>query len=291
MRDRFGRLAPPASSVALEVISYEDSAVDRREDRVTAEEPLEIRVVREVGGKPVADSLAITMRTPGGDFELATGFLVSEGVVRRADDIWRVAYCESAEATEGRNTVEVYLAPHVAVDLGRLTRHVIMSSACGICGKASIESVEAICRTPPRGEIRVAAQTLVDLPRRLQMQQPVFTQTGGLHAAGLFDEQGVLLARREDVGRHNALDKLVGSLLDSRELPASNRALLLSGRISFELVQKALLAGIPFVAAVGAPSSLAVELADSYGMTVVGFLRGGRFNVYCGERRLILPDR
>lgn len=289
MNDRSDDSAAPASSVSLEVTMFDGTEVDLRRDRVTAEEPLEIRLIHEVEGQQKVSSVAVTMRTPGDDFELAAGFLVSEGVVRSDDDIWRLAYCEETHAAEAHNVVEVYLHPRVSPDLNLLSRHVVTSSSCGICGKTSIEAVEALCPTSPRGDFQVDADTLIDLPGRLASRQPIFAQTGGIHAAALFDERGRLLIRREDVGRHNAVDKLVGSLLHSGDLPAGNRILLLSGRISFELVQKALLAGVPIVAAVGAPSSLAIALAEAHGMTVVGFLRQGRFNTYCGRERIVFP--
>ena len=289
MKERFDDPAAPASSVSLEVTMVEGTAAERRRDRVTTEEPLEIRLVHEVEGRQKVSSIAVTMRTPGDDFELATGFLVSEGVVRAGDDIWRVGYCEETPHAAAHNVVEVHLHPRISVDLNQLSRHLITSSSCGICGKTSIEAVDALHPSSPRGDFQVDAEILIDLPEILASRQPVFAQTGGIHAAALFDQRGRLLVRREDVGRHNAVDKLVGSLLKTGELPAGNRILLLSGRISFELVQKALLAGVPIVAAVGAPSSLAITLAESHGMTLVGFLRQGRFNIYCGRERIVFP--
>lgn len=283
-------LALPSASVSRSVTTYDGAGVEHRRDLVASEEPLEIRIVREVDGRQEPISIAVTMRTPGEDFELATGFLVSEGVVKGPDDIWRIAHCEGRETSDDQNIVEVYLSPTVKLDLELLTRHVIISSSCGICGKASIEAVEVICPSRPSGDVEVDPTVLVELPELLASNQPVFSQTGGLHAAALFDQQGRLLSRREDVGRHNALDKLVGSLLASGDLPASEHVLLVSGRVSFELVQKALLAGIPFLAAVGAPSSLAIELAETYGMTLIGFLRQGRFNIYCGAHRVAAGD-
>jgi FdhD protein len=283
-------LALPSASISTPVTTYDGSTVHHRRDLVTTEEPLEIRIVCEVDGRQQALRIAVTMRTPGEDYELATGFLVSEGVVSAPGDIWRIAHCEGSEASDELNIVEVYLSPTVKPDLDLLTRHVIISSSCGICGKASIEAVEAICPSPPGGDIEVDANVLVELPDVLASRQPVYSETGGLHAAALFDQQGKMLCRREDVGRHNALDKLVGSLFASADLPASDQIVLVSGRASFELVQKALLAGVPFLAAVGAPSSLAIELAETYGMTLVGFLRQRRFNIYCGAQRVAVGD-
>ena len=282
--------ALPSASISTSVTTYDGLKVQRRRDLVTTEEPLEIRIVREVEGRQEPISIAVTMRTPGEDFELATGFLVSEGVVTDPNDIWRIAHCEGSETSDDQNIVEVYLTPNVQPDLELLTRHLIISSSCGICGKASIAAVEAICPSTPRGDIEIAPKVVLELPERLVSRQPVFSKTGGLHAAALFDRQGNLLSRREDIGRHNALDKLIGSLFASGDLPASDHLLLVSGRVSFELVQKALLAGIPFLAAVGAPSSLAIELAKTYGMTLIGFVRQGRFNIYCGAHRVAGAD-
>jgi FdhD protein len=269
--------------VRAEVVTYEDGKAERRSDLLAAEEPLEMRVSVEQGGRRVHHSVAVTMRTPGHDFELAAGFFFSEGIVAGREAIWSIAYCPSAD--EG-NVVEVHLEPGAGFDPARFTRNVYTTSSCGVCGKTSIEMVRGICPAPPVGRARIAPDVLTGLPAALRRAQPVFSGTGGLHAAGLFDAAGRLLLLREDVGRHNALDKLIGSLLLEGALPASDRVLLVSGRASFELVQKALAAGIPVLAAVGAPSSLAVELASDLGLTLVGFLRNGRFNVYSGEERV-----
>jgi len=290
MKKKSNEQASPSASIRYPVATYDGASVERRSDLVTTEEPLEIRVVAEIEGRQTPRSIAVTMRTPGDDFELATGFLVSEGVASKASDIWRITYCDSLDSGDEQNIVEVYLRPTVSFDLDLLTRNVITSSSCGICGRASIEAVESVCPTRPEGRIRLHRRVLVALPDTLASRQPVFAKTGGLHAAALFDERGNLVLQREDVGRHNAVDKLVGSLLGSGKLPAGDRALLVSGRVSFELVQKALVAGIPFLAAVGAPSSLAIELAENYGMTLVGFLRHGRFNVYSGEERIVASE-
>jgi len=226
------------------------------------------------------------MRTPGEDLELAAGFLVSEGVVKQKEDIWRIEHCRQGEDAADDNVVEVSLAPTVGFDLDQLSRNVLTSSACGICGRSSIESVEQICATRPQGDFRLRPSEVSKLALALEAAQGVFAHTGGIHAAGLFSPLGELLELREDVGRHNALDKLVGSQLAKGELPAAQRLVLVSGRASFELVQKSLLAGIPMLAAVGAPSSLAVDLAQEYGMTLIGFLRENRFNIYCGGERI-----
>ncbi|MFI2214694.1 formate dehydrogenase accessory sulfurtransferase FdhD [Streptomyces sp. NPDC020141] len=266
------------------VIRIRDGVVSTRPDTLVAEEPLEIRL----NGKP----LAITMRTPGDDFALATGFLVSEGVIGAADEVRTIAYCAGATA-EGVNTynvVNVTLAPGVTVPDISLERHVYTTSSCGLCGKASLDAVRTTARfaiaDAPR--LRVAPSLLSALPDRLREAQRVFDRTGGLHAAALFSEEGELLDVREDVGRHNAVDKLVGRALAGGGLPLSRAILLVSGRASFELAQKAVMAGVPMLAAVSAPSSLAVDLAAENGLTLVGFLRGTGMNVYAGEERVVL---
>ncbi|KMS68874.1 formate dehydrogenase [Streptomyces viridochromogenes] len=264
------------------VVRVRDGAVSTRPDTLVAEEPLEIRL----NGRP----LAITMRTPGDDFALAAGFLVSEGVVGRATDVANIVYCAGAteDGSNTYNVVDVRLAPGVPVPDITLERNVYTTSSCGLCGKASLDAVRTtawwpIADTPP---VRVAPELLAILPDRLRAAQRVFDRTGGLHAAALFSPEGELLDLREDVGRHNAVDKLIGRALRSGELPLSRTVLLVSGRASFELAQKAVMAGIPVLAAVSAPSSLAVDLAAETGLTLVGFLRGGSMNVYAGERRL-----
>ncbi|GAQ59664.1 formate dehydrogenase accessory sulfurtransferase FdhD [Streptomyces scabiei] len=266
------------------VLRIRDGALSTRPDTLVAEEPMEIRL----GGRP----LAVTMRTPGDDFALAAGFLVSEGVVSRASDVANIVYCAGA-TEDGRNTynvVDVRLAPGVPLPDITLERNVYTTSSCGLCGKASLDAVRTTARwsladVPP---VRVTPGLLALLPDRLRAAQQVFDRTGGLHAAGLFSPEGDLLDLREDVGRHNAVDKVVGRALRSGELPLSRTVLLVSGRASFELVQKAVMAGIPVLAAVSAPSSLAVDLAVETGLTLVGFLRGGSMNVYAGEHRLDL---
>jgi FdhD protein len=244
-----------------------------REDAVAAEEPLEIRV----GGQ----SVAVVMRTPGHDRELAAGFLVTEGIVRRREDVLDLVYCRRDGAASDENVLDVLLAPGAAVDLARLTRHVFTSSSCGICSKASIDAVRM--QFPPlAATLAPRREVLVALPARLREAQAAFAATGGLHASALFDAAGRLQAVREDVGRHNALDKVVGHAFFAEALPLAGRILLVSGRVSFEIMQKALAAGIPCVAAISAPTSAAVEFACASGQTLVGFLRGERMNVYAG---------
>ncbi|MDR3082279.1 MAG: formate dehydrogenase accessory sulfurtransferase FdhD [Streptomyces sp.] len=266
------------------VIRIRDGAVSSRPDTLVAEEPMEIRL----NGKP----LAITMRTPGDDFALAAGFLVSEGVLGDASDLQNIVYCAGA-TVDGSNTynvVDVRTAPDVVIPDITLERNVYTTSSCGLCGKASLDAVRTTARRPiaDTPALRVEPELLASLPDRLRAAQRVFDRTGGLHAAALFSEGGELLDIREDVGRHNAVDKLVGRALQSGDLPLSRTILLVSGRASFELAQKAVMAGIPMLAAVSAPSSLAVDLAAETGLTLVGFLRGSSMNVYAGEHRIAL---
>jgi FdhD protein len=250
-----------------------------RLDRVAVEEPLEIRV----DGRAVS----VTMRTPGDDVALALGFLHGEGLIRAPGD---VASATITGRSEG--TVEIELASHAKQKLPDLTRHFYTTSSCGVCGKASVDAIRTALGVEIDDRLRVPAETLVDLPRRLREAQGIFEQTGGLHAAALFDATGQLVVLREDVGRHNAVDKVIGTRFEAGALPARETMLLVSGRASFELVQKAAMAQVSMLLAVGAPSSLAVELADEIGMTLVGFLRDGRFNAYaCDERILDFEGR
>lgn len=249
------------------------AAPETREDSLAAEEPLEIRV----GGH----SVAVVMRTPGHDRELVAGFLVTEGLVKRREEVLDMVYCRADGGKPEENILDVLLAPGAVVDVARLTRHVFTSSSCGICSKASIEAVRmqfppiAAPLAPPRS-------VLAALPEKLRAAQAAFAATGGLHASALFDAGGALQVVREDVGRHNALDKVVGHAFFAEKLPLASTVLLVSGRVSFEIMQKALAAGIPCVAAISAPTSAAVEFARASGQTLVGFLRGARMNVYAG---------
>ncbi|WP_407836418.1 formate dehydrogenase accessory sulfurtransferase FdhD [Streptomyces sp. DSM 116496] len=266
------------------VIRIRNGVAGARADTLVAEEPLEIRL----NGKP----LAITMRTPGDDFALAVGFLASEGVLASASDVRAVTYCEGAaeDGTNTYNVVNVQLAAGVPVPDITLERNVYTTSSCGLCGKASLDAVRTATRFPGLGDdpVRVSARLLGELPDRLRAEQKVFDRTGALHGAGLFSAGGELIDVREDVGRHNAVDKIVGRALQAGRLPLAGSVLLVSGRASFELAQKAVMAGIPVLAAVSAPSSLAVDLALESGLTLVGFLRGGDMNIYAGEERIDL---
>lgn len=262
-------------------------------DELAVEEPLELRLVAGNERKTVA----VTLRTPGNDFELAAGFLFGEGVIQQRSEIRRIAYCVDEEAAFFRgdrrvdqryNIVNVELRSEVLPELPALERHFFTTSACGLCGKASIESLSARGLSPVSGDSTISAKVLRELPEKLRKAQQLFDLTGGLHAAALFDLEGNLIALREDIGRHNAMDKLVGWALLEGKLPLAQCIVVVSGRASFELVQKALAAGIPIFASVSAPSNLAVDLAASFGMTLAGFLRGERFNVYAHPERILL---
>ena len=276
-------LARPGAVTRQPADRVVDGVVTRRVEQLATEEPLEIRV----GDR----SVAVTMRTPGADFELAVGFLHAEGVVRAAAEVSAVRYCVDRALTEEQrfNVVTVDLADEHSLDLDRLSRHVLTSSACGVCGSQSIEALaERGLQPVPPGE-PWPAEVVGALPDVLRRGQRVFDRTGGLHAAGLVDRSGALLAVREDVGRHNAVDKLVGWALLEDRLPLSEAALVVSGRASYELVQKAAAAGIPLLAAVSAPSSLAVAVAERYGLGLAGFVREGRLTIYSGAERVALP--
>ena len=266
---------------AAKVLRVTDGSRSVRPDTLATEEPMEIRV--EGLGQDAVPA-AVTMRTPGGDFELAAGFLYTEGLIHGRDEVRRVSYCEDLGPDEQRyNVVTVELAG--AFDPSVLSRNFYANSSCGICGKATLDDVEVHCSPLSPGP-EVEADVIRLLPEALRGAQAVFERTGGLHAAGLFDADGRLLSLREDIGRHNAVDKVVGEALLAGELPLAERVLQVSGRVSFEIVQKAARAGIPIVAAVSAPSSLAVDGAERLGMTVIGFVREGRFNVYTHPERV-----
>ncbi|GAA4987164.1 formate dehydrogenase accessory sulfurtransferase FdhD [Pseudonocardia tropica] len=260
-----------------------DGSTRSRPDTLVAEEPLELRV----GGK----ALSVTMRTPGHDVELAHGFLLTEGVIGSGPDLAGARYCNSVDE-HGRNTynvLDVDLAEGVAPPDASVERNFYTTSSCGVCGKASLDAVKLKTRHSPAADpLRIGRELLLELPDRLREHQKVFGSTGGLHAAALFDADGGLLAAREDVGRHNAVDKVLGRMVMDGRVPATGTVLMVSGRASFELVQKAVMAGVPVLAAVSAPSSLAVELAEESGMTLVGFLRGRTGNVYTGAERIDL---
>ncbi len=269
-----GEAVPARGPAAQEREILRESRVERRSDLdvVAVEEPLEIRLE----GRPAA----VTMRTPGDDLDLVAGFLLTEGVIDGPDDIVAMAHVADP-AHPVANTVDVRLASGVpAGRRQRAVRELFASSSCGVCGKASIDRI-LVDRPPLRGHLDLPVDLLVDLPRRLRDAQPAFARTGGLHAAALFDNDGKIECLREDIGRHNAVDKVLGWRLRHDRVPVSDRLLLVSGRAGFEIVQKALVAGVPALAAVGAPSTLAIDLAFEAGMTLIGFLRDGRLNRYC----------
>lgn len=251
-------------------------------DLLVVEEPLEIRIAYGSAARRRQLSVAVTMRTPGEDADLALGFLFTEGVVQRADQVTDVRRLSD-------NTLVVELDPSLPVDTERLTRHLFTSSSCGVCGKASLDAVQTVsCYYPTRGYPQWSREVIFRLPERLRQAQATFEATGGLHASALFDAEGRLVLLREDIGRHNATDKVIGAALQRGEaLPLRHYLLLVSGRAGFELAQKAAMAGIPCLAAVGAPSHLAVEMAQGNGMTLIGFLRGERFNIYSHPERIL----
>lgn len=253
-------------------------------DLVTVEEPMELRLAYREEGRPdrlAERGIAVTMRTPGHDFDLALGFLLGEGVIGSGADVRGVEFCGPPSPDKGlRNTVKVTLADHVRFDAERLSRHVFTSSSCGVCGKASLDAIATQVPPGERGSLAIAPARLRQLPARLRALQTEFTRTGGLHASACFDAAGAIARLREDVGRHNALDKLIGSYLAAGEEPLVGLGVLLSGRASFELVQKAAMTRATLMAAIGAPSSLAIELATQAGIPLVGFLRESSFNVY-----------
>ena len=261
-----------------QVSEWDDGELRRKDDYLAGEEPLEIRI----GEHP----LSVTMRTPGHDLELAAGFLFTEGLVQRREQILKLESASPVGAPNSGNVVQVELTPDAVPDFEKMRRHFFAASSCGICGKASIDSVRSRVLQPPNPDFRLAPEILLRLPDALRSSQDVFERTGGLHAAALFSARGTLLALREDIGRHNAVDKLIGWALREGRLPLAESVLLVSGRGGFEIIQKAIVAGLPVVASVSAPSSLAVQLARELRLTLIGFLRGRRFVIYAGEERL-----
>ncbi len=273
----------PGKSRKTQVVVVEHGQAQARADVVSTEEPLEIRLL--AGGE--RQTVAVTMRTPGADFELAAGFLFSEGIVGERAAIRAISYCLDAtvEREQRYNIVNVALHRPGLPDLARLERHFTITSACGVCGKASLEALRFRCAPLPDGPA-VAPAIITGLPETLRAAQGQFAATGGIHAAALFTAAGELVALREDVGRHNALDKLIGWALLNNRLPLHEHIVLVSGRSSFEIVQKCVSAGVPLIAAISAPSSLAIDTAREFGATLIGFVRGARFNVYTGAERI-----
>ncbi|MBA3425931.1 MAG: formate dehydrogenase accessory sulfurtransferase FdhD [Rubrobacter sp.] len=281
-----GEKSRRGSKTKTRIRTVENGKARLKSDVLATEEPMEIRLV--TGDK--TQTVAVTMRTPGADFELAAGFLYSEGIVGSAEDIRKISYCvdPDIDAEQQYNIVNVELRGGHEYDLRPLERHFYTTSACGVCGKASLEQLELRgCPVISPGPV-VSVETITSLPDKLRETQNLFDSTGGLHAAALFSREGSLIALREDVGRHNATDKLVGWALLEGKLPLSDHIVMVSGRSSFEILQKSLTAGAPIVCAISAPSSLAVDVAREFNMTLIGFLRGERFNVYAGEERIDL---
>lgn len=279
--------ASSTATTAATITRYRQGEFSAADDILATEEPLEIRLAYQFLGKPAEKSISVTMRTPGEDRELAIGFLFGESVVSKIGDV------EGFESVdENENILRVHLRPEVKVDMGALQRNFYTTSSCGVCGKASLQALELNdARALDPDDFSIEAETIIELPDRLRASQTHFEKTGGIHAAGLFDASGNLLAIREDVGRHNALDKLIGArLLAAKDnaVTRENAVVVLSGRASFELLQKALMANISIVVAVGAPSSLAVRLAEEFGITLLGFTRKNRFNIYAHDHRIDL---
>ncbi len=276
------------SSQSIEICKVDDSGISRKNDEVAVEEPLEIQVSSHSAGGSAAKSVSITMRTPGADEELAVGFLFTEGIIAAPDQVLSVQPQGEADADSGlQNIVRVEIDPDVDLQLDRLERHFYTTSSCGVCGKASLDALRVTgVDSLAAQQTRFPARILTEMPDAVRAQQPLFSKTGGLHAAAIFASDGEIAIVKEDVGRHNATDKAIGALFLAGRLPAHELGLLVSGRASFELMQKAAVAGIPLLAAVGAPSSLAVQTAKEFDMTLVGFLRDGTFNIYAGSERI-----
>ena len=261
------------------VMRWANGGLDNEtEDWVAREEPLEIRVKGE--------SIVVTMRTPGHDEELAIGFLLAEGVITNSSDVLEIAYCQQGEASLHKNILNVFLSPEVEINLDRLKRNVYASSSCGLCGKASIESLQNIFEPLNKIETVISVDKILTLAQKLRAKQSTFDKTGGLHAAGIFDGNGELLVLREDIGRHNAVDKILGHLFLKNRMPLEDCVLMVSGRASFEIIQKSLAGRVGIICAVSAPSSLAVDMAKESGQTLIGFLRERKFNVYSHKERI-----
>jgi FdhD protein len=277
------------SSLATQISKVSGDQQLSQTDRIAVEEPLEIQLCSATIDGAAAKSISITMRTPGDDAELSVGFLYTESIIHDPSQIVSVESVGETDADTGlRNTIRVNLVPEVEIDLGRLERHFYTTSSCGVCGKASIDALHVTglnALHDNHSEFR--RDVIVAMPDKLMAEQRLFSETGGLHAAALFDQDGNIIVVKEDVGRHNAVDKVIGWMFMNGRLPAQHQGLLVSGRASFELMQKSLVAGIPLLAAVGAPSSLAVRVAKDFGMTLIGFLRDDRFNIYSDTARII----
>ncbi len=274
-----------------QIIKVVNDSCIQSNDALAVEEPLEIRLEYGPLRARITKSISVTMRTPGNDDELAQGFLFTEGIIKKHEDVASIDHCAIVCVENKENIIQVSLAEQVEPNLNNTERNFYTTSSCGVCGKASVNAIRTVSvfENEEGKSIQMESEVLYRLPGLLQQHQDVFADTGGLHACALFDPKGELLLVREDLGRHNALDKLIGASLGKGSLPLNKHILLLSGRASFELVQKAAMAGIQIIAAVGAPSSLALQLAQEFKMTLIGFLRGQRFNIYTGAERILIP--
>jgi len=280
-----------SSTTNLPITKINGDTSNETSDALAIEEPLEIRLESGLTEKRSAQNISVTMRTPGNDAELALGFLFTEGIIQNLNDVNGIEHAFIACAENKENVIQVSLKENAVPNLRNTERNFYTTSSCGVCGKGSINAIRTVgAYVDQNDDNQINSNIFHQLPKKLSERQQVFADTGGLHASALFSPQGELLLVREDVGRHNALDKLIGAALKSNWLPLTNYILLLSGRASFELIQKAAMAGITVVAAVGAPSSLAVQLAEEFNITLVGFLRNNRFNIYTAAHRVLIPD-
>jgi FdhD protein len=270
------------------VLIYNHDIFKLKEDNVAVEEPLEIKLT-DTQDFPI--NLAVTMRTPGNDLELVAGFLFSEGIIKNVEDIEKFEYEKDVFGIENKNSVIIKIKANAEINLDKIKRNILTTSSCGICSSVYIDQIFKRIERLPKGDFKVNKDLILELPNVLNTYQSIFSKTGGVHASALFDKKGNLICIMEDVGRHNAMDKLVGKMLIERKIPLDDCIVLFSGRASFELVQKSILAGIPFIVAIGAPSSLAIELAKIFNVTLIGFLRNKKFNVYSGFHRLEEIDR
>jgi FdhD protein len=270
------------------VLIYNHDIFELKEDNVAVEECLEIKLT-DTQDFPI--NLAVTMRTPGNDLELVAGFLFSEGIIKNVEDIEKFEYEKDVFGIENKNSVIIKIKANSEINLDKIKRNILTTSSCGICSSVYIDQIFKRIERLPKGDFKVNKDLILELPNFLNTYQSIFSKTGGVHASALFDKKGNLICIMEDVGRHNAMDKLVGKMLIERKIPLDDCIVLFSGRASFELVQKSILAGIPFIVAIGAPSSLAIELAKIFNVTLIGFLRNKKFNVYSGFHRLEEIDR
>jgi FdhD protein len=271
---------------AKTITKYAAGSFTQSLDSFAVEAPLEIRLGFGPKNEREQKSIAVTMRTPGADQELALGFLITEGIIDQFADLRSIKHCGEVKEEEKNNIIRAELKSEIKVDWKKLDRHFYTTSSCGVCGKSSIESVRNNCLTPIKAVFNTTSDVILNLIGKLNDSQLVFNITGGIHASALFDSKGSLQLIREDVGRHNALDKIIGACAIQTLLPLSQNILLLSGRISFELVQKSAMAGIPIVVGIGAPSSLAIELAEEMNITLIGFVKKETFNIYTGQQRI-----